>query len=114
MFSQEVNYLAGKPDGKIQAKKSTRAVGNLEVVVKVSHSGLCGTDVHDVASGCGLGHEGVGHVRKIGESVTAVKIGQRVGWGYVLSFDLPTLLFPEASTQDFQGLSKRLFFHVVS
>jgi alcohol dehydrogenase (NADP+) len=81
MTEQKLSYLAGDPDGKIVIKTSIRAIGNLEVLVRVTHSGVCGTDVHDRTSGCGLGHEGVGHVETTGESVTSVKIGDRVGWG---------------------------------
>jgi alcohol dehydrogenase (NADP+) len=81
MASQKLTYLAGGPDGKIHVKTSKRAIGGVEVLVRVTHSGLCGTDVHDLSSGCALGHEGVGIVEKVGSEVTAVKIGQRVGWG---------------------------------
>lgn len=81
MSSQVLTYLAGDADGKIHTKTATRAIGGLEVLVKVTHSGLCGTDLHDRSSGCGLGHEGVGAVEKIGSEVTAVKVGDRVGWG---------------------------------
>jgi D-arabinose 1-dehydrogenase-like Zn-dependent alcohol dehydrogenase len=81
MAGQKLTYLAGDPDGRIVVKTSMRAIGNLEVLVRVTHSGLCGTDVRDRTSGCGLGHEGVGFVEKIGESVTSVNIGDRVGWG---------------------------------
>lgn len=81
MPAVNLTYLAGSPSGTIHLKHSTRAIGNLEVLVKVTHSGLCGTDIHDRTSGCGLGHEGVGIVETIGESVTAVRIGERVGWG---------------------------------
>jgi alcohol dehydrogenase (NADP+) len=80
MASQNLTYLAGGPDGKIQVKTSVRNIGGVEVLVRVTHSGLCGTDVHDRTHGCGLGHEGVGIVEKVGADVTAVKIGQRVGW----------------------------------
>jgi len=81
MDSQKLTYLAGSPDGTIHVKTSQRAIGGVEVLVKVTHSGLCGTDAHDVTAGCGLGHEGVGIVERVGESVTAVKVGMRVGWG---------------------------------
>lgn len=81
MATQAITYLAGSPSGEIQLRKSERAIGNLEVVVKVSHSGVCGTDVHDRNSGCGLGHEGVGVVVRIGADVGAVVVGERVGWG---------------------------------
>jgi alcohol dehydrogenase (NADP+) len=81
MASQKLIYLAGSPDGKIHVKTSVRAIGGVEVLVRVTQSGLCGTDAHGRTSGRGLGHEGVGIVEKIGGEVTAVKIGQRVGWG---------------------------------
>ena len=82
MTLHRLSYLAGDHDGKICLKSSLRAIGGLEVLVKVTNSGVCGTDVHDRTSGCGLGHEGVGIIEKIGDSVTAVKVGGRVGWGY--------------------------------
>ncbi|TVY44183.1 alcohol dehydrogenase [Lachnellula subtilissima] len=83
--SQKLTYLAGSPEGKIEVKTSVRVIGGIEVLVRVTHSGLCGTDFHDRTAGCGLGHEGVGIVEKTGVEVTAVKIGQRVGWGWQLS-----------------------------
>ncbi|TVY36397.1 alcohol dehydrogenase [Lachnellula occidentalis] len=83
--SQKLTYLAGSPEGRITLKTSVRAIGAVEVLVRVTHSGLCGTDVHDRTAGCGLGHEGVGIVEKIGAEVSAVEIGQRVGWGWQLS-----------------------------
>lgn len=82
MVSQNLTYLAGGSDGQIRVKTAVRNIGGLQVLAKVTHSGLCGTDAHDVTSGCGLGHEGVGVVEKVGQEVTAVNIEQRVGWGY--------------------------------
>lgn len=81
MSPKPITYLAGSPDGQIHVKKSTRAVGGVEVLVRVTHSGVCGTDAHDRTAGCGLGHEGVGFVEGLGSEVTSVKLGQRVGWG---------------------------------
>ena len=72
MASQKLTYLAGSPNGKIHVKTSVRAIGGVEVLVRVSHSGLCGTDAHDRTSGCGLGHEGVGIVEKVGGEVERV------------------------------------------
>jgi alcohol dehydrogenase (NADP+) len=80
-FAQKLTFLVGNKEGRIEVKSSERAVGNLEVLVKVTHSGVCGTDLHDRTSGCGLGHEGVGIIQRIGEGVTAVRTGDRVGWG---------------------------------
>lgn len=81
MAARTLTYLAGGPDGKITVKQSIRAIGGVEVLVRVTHSGVCGTDGHDRTHGCGLGHEGVGIVEEIGREVTSVKTGQRVGWG---------------------------------
>ncbi|KAH6681749.1 NADP-dependent alcohol dehydrogenase [Halenospora varia] len=76
-MAHELRYLAGSANGDIVNKISDRDVGGLEVLVRVTHSGVCGTDVHDRTDGCGLGHEGVGIIELIGTSVTAVKIGHR-------------------------------------
>jgi D-arabinose 1-dehydrogenase-like Zn-dependent alcohol dehydrogenase len=54
-----------------------------EVLIKITHSSLCGTDLHYVPYGIALGHEGVGLVEKIGSGVTTVKVGDRVGAGYL-------------------------------
>ncbi|KAK7045555.1 hypothetical protein VNI00_007387 [Paramarasmius palmivorus] len=53
-----------------------------EVVIKVTHSGLCGTDLHFLKKDMVLGHEGVGEVIEVGPECTKVKVGDRVGWGY--------------------------------
>ena len=34
----------------------------------------------------GLGHEGIGVVQQVGDAVKNVKVGDVVGWGYVLVF----------------------------
>ena len=54
-----------------------------EVVVSVSHSGVCGTDVHimdgefPAAKKIVMGHEFVGIVNEIGKAVDHVKVGDR-------------------------------------
>jgi len=53
-----------------------------EVLLKVTHSGLCGTDVHYKGVDMALGHEGVGTVEAVGSDVTMFKKGERAGWGY--------------------------------
>ena len=53
-----------------------------EILIKITHSGLCGTDVHYLNSAAALGHEGVGVVTKIGDAVTQFKIGDCVDGGY--------------------------------
>ncbi|PKS05460.1 hypothetical protein jhhlp_008837 [Lomentospora prolificans] len=61
-----------------------------EVLVKLSVTGVCGTDVSLAAGHVGptcdiLGHEGVGRVASIGSGVdpSAIKIGDRVGIAWV-------------------------------
>ena len=54
-----------------------------EVLVKISHSAICGTDVHaflyDIApAGAVMGHEFSGRVAAVGPGVTAWKEGDRV------------------------------------
>ncbi|KIW70022.1 hypothetical protein PV04_02333 [Phialophora macrospora] len=56
-----------------------------EVLVKITHSGLCGSDLFYIDPGCALGHEGVGTVEKVGNAVTIHKVGDRVGGGYLRS-----------------------------
>ncbi|EXM19131.1 Polyketide synthase, enoylreductase domain [Fusarium oxysporum f. sp. vasinfectum] len=53
-----------------------------QVTVRITHSGLCGTDEHYKCQDMVLGHEGVGIVESIGSSVVTLKVGDRVGWGY--------------------------------
>lgn len=78
-------------------KKTERVLGDHEVLIKTTHSGLCYTDVHAKDKGCGLGHEGVGLVVEVGRAVNtgatntttpsssggALKPGDRVGWGWL-------------------------------
>ncbi|KAI0148422.1 GroES-like protein [Xylariaceae sp. FL1272] len=66
-----------------ELKSADRELGLREVVVRTTHSGLCYTDVHAKTRGCGLGHEGVGHIVEVGDDVTAHKVGDRVGWGWL-------------------------------
>ncbi|KAI9671956.1 MAG: hypothetical protein M1817_002313 [Caeruleum heppii] len=56
-----------------------------EVLVRVTHSGLCGSDIHHVSEDMALGHEGAGMVQDVGASVTTLKEGDRVGWGFIQS-----------------------------
>ncbi|KAK9451979.1 chaperonin 10-like protein [Limtongia smithiae] len=59
-----------------------------DVDIKVSHCGICGSDLHTLRSGwgpsiypCCVGHEIIGHVVRVGKNVTKFKIGDRVGVG---------------------------------
>ncbi|GLB22503.1 hypothetical protein AtubIFM61612_003071 [Aspergillus tubingensis] len=75
--------LCGSPDGKIVEKLTTRRLGDNDIFIETTHSGLCGTDEHFLHSHQALGLEGVGVVKHIGSSVTSVKVGDRVGFGFI-------------------------------
>jgi threonine dehydrogenase-like Zn-dependent dehydrogenase len=58
-------------------------LGPKQVLIKITHSSLCGSDVHYIPHSAALGHEGVGIVEKIGSEVTQFKVGDRAGAGYL-------------------------------
>jgi D-arabinose 1-dehydrogenase-like Zn-dependent alcohol dehydrogenase len=71
-----IDYTAfkGSDSGKIQEEKvSHRDLEQDEVLVKITHSGVCGTDEHGRHMHQALGHEGVGIIEKVGNSVTELK-----------------------------------------
>lgn len=73
----------GAKDGKVIKGQTTKSdLTKDQVLVKVTASGLCGTDLHYRNADMALGHEGVGIVEEIGPGVTHLKKGDRVGWGY--------------------------------
>jgi alcohol/geraniol dehydrogenase (NADP+) len=64
-------------------------LGRHEVEVKVSHCGICHSDLAMIDNDWGFtayplvpGHEAVGHVSAIGSDVEGLKVGQRVGVGW--------------------------------
>lgn len=67
--------------------------GRLEALVKVDYSGVCHTDLHAATGDWPIkpsppfvpGHEGVGTVVAIGEDVTRVKVGDKVGNAWLWS-----------------------------
>jgi len=74
----------GSNDGTI-VKSQTIKPNDLQtdqVLIKVTASGLCGTDEHYRHQDMVLGHEGVGVVVATGPTVKHLKQGDRVGWGY--------------------------------
>ena len=63
-----------------------RPLGNKDVAFKISHAGICHSDIHQVREEWGPalfpmvpGHEIVGTVTALGEGVTGFHLGQRVG-----------------------------------
>ncbi|MCJ1479972.1 hypothetical protein MMC06_000126 [Schaereria dolodes] len=59
-----------------------------DVDIKITHCGICGSDIHTLRSGwaptlypCCVGHEIVGEAVKVGSQVKGIKLGDRVGVG---------------------------------
>ena len=85
MATEYTNYHGS--EGAIKpVKATTRALGPKEILVKITHSGVCGTDLGYLPFGIALGHEGVGIVEAIGSDVTQFKVGERAGGGYHRKF----------------------------
>jgi threonine dehydrogenase-like Zn-dependent dehydrogenase len=62
------------------------SVGAHDVLLEVSHCGICGSDIHFILDGWGApgsveGHEWAGRVVAVGEAVTSWKIGDAVVGG---------------------------------
>ena len=63
-------------------------IGSREVLVAVTHAGICGTDRHiyewdpwsssRVPLGTTIGHEFVGTIVKVGDAVSRYEVGERV------------------------------------
>ncbi|CRG89049.1 hypothetical protein PISL3812_06084 [Talaromyces islandicus] len=76
----------GAPDGSIietVTSLTDRPLVNDEVYVRVTHSGVCGSDLHCLPLRIALGHEGIGIVEELGPNVKRLQIGDRVGWGFI-------------------------------
>ncbi len=65
-------------------------LGRGDIEIRVTHNGLCHTDIHMRDNDWGVsqyplvpGHEVVGFISKIGEDVTSLQIGDRVGFGWI-------------------------------
>jgi D-arabinose 1-dehydrogenase-like Zn-dependent alcohol dehydrogenase len=72
----------GSQSGSIVKSSTTKDLAPDSVLVRITHSGLCGTDIHYRHADQVLGHEGAGVVESVGSAVTLHKPGDRVGWGY--------------------------------
>jgi D-arabinose 1-dehydrogenase-like Zn-dependent alcohol dehydrogenase len=79
----EFTVFKGSKNSNIVKSTIQKEIGPNEVLVRVTHSGLCGTDLHFTHTDMGLGHEGAGIVEEVGQNVTLFKKGDRAGWGYL-------------------------------
>ncbi|KAL4805656.1 chaperonin 10-like protein [Aspergillus unguis] len=77
-----VKVFKGSQKGIVESTGKRRSLDGDQVLVKVTHSGVCYTDVHYKSADMVLGHEGVGQVEDVGPDVLNLKKGDRVGWGY--------------------------------
>ncbi|KAH8690054.1 chaperonin 10-like protein [Talaromyces proteolyticus] len=83
MASFDLQVIHGTaPSGTITESTISAALGPGQVYIETTHSGLCGTDLGKLTSGYVLGHEGIGIIRAVGEGVSNVAVGDRVGFGY--------------------------------
>lgn len=56
----EFTVFKGSKEGKIVKSSTKKDIKADEVLIKVTHSGLCGTDEHFKNADMVLGHEGAG------------------------------------------------------
>ncbi|KAK4062484.1 uncharacterized protein Triagg1_9970 [Trichoderma aggressivum f. europaeum] len=75
-------YKGSASDGIQEANTTKPELTGDQVLVKITASGLCETDLHYTAADMVLGHEGAGVVQQIGPDVKTLSLGDRVGWGY--------------------------------
>ncbi|KAJ7062992.1 chaperonin 10-like protein [Mycena belliarum] len=76
-------FKGSASDGIVESKTLRPAPTRNQVLVKITHSGICGTDEHYKHADMVLGHEGIGTVEQLGESVRGFNVGDVVGWGYI-------------------------------
>ena len=74
--------------GKLQPFEYQEEVGATDVLVRVTHCGICHSDVHLIDGDWGdvyplvPGHEIVGVVERVGSGVHSTQVGERVGIGW--------------------------------
>lgn len=82
-MSTAATFFKGSKSGKLEkADTQLKKLDGDLVRLRITASGLCGTDLHYRSSPMALGHEGVGVVEETGPGVKSLKKGDRVGWGY--------------------------------
>ncbi|KAJ7657518.1 chaperonin 10-like protein [Mycena rosella] len=82
MSVEFIVFKGSASDGIVRSTSRRALPTGTQVLVKITHSGICGTDEHYEHADMVLGHEGVGTVEKLGEGVKGLKVGDVVGWGY--------------------------------
>lgn len=95
MSGIDFTVYKGSSSGKVVKSKTHKEVLQPdEVLIKITHAGLCGTDLHYKTQDMVLSHEGVGVVEKIGSEVKFFKVWVNVSyharWDTVADRDLYT------------------------
>ncbi|KAK7472185.1 hypothetical protein VKT23_000307 [Stygiomarasmius scandens] len=80
-FRGSTTPSSGKEFEIIQSTSQLPPLKPDEYLIKVTHSGLCGSDLMMTRLGAVLGHEGVGTIVQCGTSTKIFKSGDIVGWG---------------------------------
>lgn len=71
----EITIYKGSPSGEIvQDRRSLPRPTGSYVLVRVTHSGICGSDQHFLHRDMVLGHEGAGMVEGVGDRVRELKV----------------------------------------
>ncbi|KAA8909545.1 hypothetical protein FN846DRAFT_794127 [Sphaerosporella brunnea] len=72
----------------VEAEFTPKAFEETDVDIKITHCGICGSDIHTLRSGWGqtdypqcVGHEIAGTAVRVGSRVKHIKVGDRVGVG---------------------------------
>lgn len=76
-------YKGSKDGSIVESSTHQEDLHGDQVLMSITHSGLCGTDEHYRSADQVLGHEGAGIVQKVGPDVRELKKGDRVGFGYL-------------------------------
>ncbi len=67
-------YKGSKSRELVQGTTHHEPLTGDEVLIKITHSGLCGTDEHYLDTNMVLGHEGAGVVEALGPNVKDLKV----------------------------------------
>ena len=72
---ESITVFKGSSSGRVVQETATphdKILDN-EVAIRMTYSGVCGTDLHYLKEPLVLGHEGVGVVESVGKEVTRFK-----------------------------------------
>ncbi|KAM0261046.1 hypothetical protein ACHAQJ_002485 [Trichoderma viride] len=84
LVGKEYRSYRSKDGGVIAFDAKIPELGPRDVLVRITHSGVCASDavVMSLGAPIALGHEGVGVVETVGSEVKQLKVGDRVGGGF--------------------------------